>query len=209
MSDGPIVYIVEDDPGMRKSLEMVMASAALRVKSYDSADAFLKHFVPGDRACLVLDLQMPGMHGLELLRELRAAGLGLPVIVVTGTGTIPAAVESMKLGVVDFVEKPVGHHTLLSKVLQAIARDATKRVEISEADEIRQRLAALTQRERELLGMIVGGSSSKEIAADLGISIKTVANHRAHLIAKAGAVNTADLVRMSMIAAMGTPEKSS
>src|SRR5256885_1825836 len=99
---------------------MVMEAAALRVKSYASGNAFRDYYAPGQPGCLILDLQMPGMHGLELLRELRKSGMELPVIVVTGTGTIPAAVESMKLGVADFLEKPVGHHVLLSKVLQAI-----------------------------------------------------------------------------------------
>ena len=195
------VYVVDDDPGMRNSMRMVIESASLPVKLYESADAFLDEYRATDAGVLLLDLQMPGMHGVELLRQLRSRGMRLPVVVVTGTGTVGIAVETMKLGVVDFLEKPVDHHTLLSKVEQALAADAANRVEASEVNAIRQRLAQLTDRERELLDLIVAGNSNKQIEAKLGISIKTVANHRAHLMTKAGAVNTADLVRMTMVAA--------
>jgi two-component system response regulator FixJ len=201
MSEGAIVYVVDDDRGMRKSLGRVMESAQLRVKLYESADQFLRDYTaaPETAGMLVLDMQMPGMHGVELLRQLRSRGIHLPVVVVTGAGTIPIAVESMKLGVVDFLEKPVDHRTLLNKIEQALARDAAQRVEASEATTIRQRLAQLTAREREVLDLIIRGNSNKQIASALEISIKTVAIHRANVMVKAGAVNTADLVRMSMI----------
>jgi FixJ family two-component response regulator len=210
MSEPAIVYVVDDDPGMRKSLGRVMESAQLAVKLYESADQFLADYTamkpPPPSAMLVLDMQMPGMHGVELLRSLRQQNVHLPVVVVTGTGTVPIAVESMKLGVVDFLEKPVDHRTLLNRVEQGLARDAARRVEITEANSIRQRLTQLTAREREVLELIIRGRSNKQIAMDLDISIKTVAIHRANVMSKSGAVNTADLVRMSMIANAPDPK---
>ena len=206
---------VDDDPGMRNSLEMVLESAELPVRLYDGADELLDDLESGGgdgrvgvgryRArdfcgCVLLDLQMPGTTGIELLRRFRAMGYDSPVIVITGTATVLSAVESMKLGAVDFLEKPVDHHTLLNKVQQALATHAAKRAESSEVDAIRQRMRNLTDRELELVRLIVHGLANKQIAGEMGISIKTVANHRANLMAKAGALNAADLVRMSMIA---------
>jgi two-component system response regulator FixJ len=201
MNNTSVVYVVDDDPGMRKSLALVMESAALPCKLFESADHFLSVYRMDDPGVLLLDLQMPGMHGMELVRLLRQRGLHLPIVVVTGTATVHVAVEAMKLGTVDFLEKPVDHQILLSRIEQAIAKDAAKRVEASEARAIRQRLATLTDREREVLELIIKGHANKQIALDLGISIKTVAIHRSNLMTKTAAVNTADLVRMSMVAA--------
>ena len=201
MSGKSVVYVVDDDPGMRKSLALVMESAALPFKLYESAEHFLGDFQPEDVGVLLLDLQMPGMHGMELVRLLRRRGLHLPIVVVTGNGTVPVAVEAMKLGAIDFLEKPVDHQILVSRIEQAMAKDAAKRVEASEARAIRQRLSTLTDREREVLDLIIKGHANKQIALDLGISIKTVAIHRSNLMTKTAAVNTADLVRMSMVAA--------
>ena len=205
-SPAPMVYVVDDDPGMRKSLGRVMESADLAVRLYESADQFLGEYSDATPGLLVLDLQMPGMHGIELLRTLRQRGIHMPVVIVTGTGTVPIAVESMKLGVVDFLEKPVDHRTLLNKVEQALARESARRVETNEAEAIRQRLGQLTAREREVLDLIIRGRSNKQIAMELDISIKTVAIHRANVMSKSGAVNTADLVRMSMIAGVAGTE---
>ncbi|MEA2733690.1 MAG: two-component system, LuxR family, response regulator FixJ [Humisphaera sp.] len=198
------VCIVDDDPGIRNSLEMVMESADLPARLYASAtelladlEANLTHDCCG---CILLDLQMPGMTGIELLRRFRELGYDSPVIVVTGTATILSAVESMKLGAVDFLEKPIDHRILLNKIQQALAAHAAKRVEASEVVAIRDRMATLTDRELELVRLVVSGLANKHIADEMGISIKTVANHRANLMAKAGALNAADLVRMSMIA---------
>jgi FixJ family two-component response regulator len=203
------VCVVDDDPGMRNSLEMVLESAELPVRLYGGADELLDDLkLGGSRGglppdccgCILLDLQMPGTTGIELLRRFRAMGHDAPVIVITGTATVLSAVESMKLGAVDFLEKPVDHHTLLNKVQQALAAHAAKRAEASEVDAIRQRMANLTDRELELVRLIVHGLANKQIAGEMGISIKTVANHRANLMSKTGALNAADLVRMSMIA---------
>jgi two-component system response regulator FixJ len=200
----PVVCVVDDDPGMRKSLEMVLDSADLPVRLYGGADEMISDLACAasrDRfGCVLLDLQMPGMTGIELLRRLREMGYDAPVIVVTGTATVLSAVESMKLGAIDFLEKPIDHRTLINKVQQALAAYAAKRAEASEVDAIRLRMANLTDRELELVRLVVSGLANKQIATEMGISIKTVANHRANLMAKTGALNAADLVRMSMIA---------
>ena len=189
---------------MRKSLAMVLESADLPVRLYASASAMLDDLsssVTGDCCgCVLLDLQMPGTTGIELLRRFRELGYDSPVIVVTGTATVLSAVESMKLGAVDFLEKPIDHRTLLNKVQQALAAYAAKRAEASEVEGVRQRMSNLTERELELVRLIIQGLANKQIAVEMGISIKTVANHRANLMAKTGALNAADLVRMSMIA---------
>jgi two-component system response regulator FixJ len=197
------VCVVDDDPGMRHSLEMVLDSAELPVRLYAGADALLEDLAGELRercGCVLLDLQMPRTTGIELLRRFRELGYDWPVIVITGTATVLSAVESMKLGAIDFLEKPIDHRTLLNKVQQALAAFTAKRSEASDVEAIRQRMANLTDRELELLRLIVRGLANKQIAGEMGISIKTVANHRANLMAKTGALNAADLVRMSMIA---------
>jgi len=199
------VCVVDDDPGMRQSLEMVLESADLPARLYGGADELLRDLRDDDAArqrcgCVLLDLQMPGTTGIELLRRFRELGYDSPVIVITGTATVLSAVESMKLGAIDFLEKPIDHRTLLNKVQQALAAYAAKRAEASEVESIRLRMADLTDRELELLRLIITGLANKQIASEMGISIKTVANHRANLMAKTGALNAADLVRMSMIA---------
>jgi two-component system response regulator FixJ len=193
---------------MRNSLEMVLESADLPVRMYAGADEMLQDLDRGGGGelspeccgCVLLDLQMPGTTGIELLRRFREMGYDSPVIVISGTATVLSAVESMKLGAIDFLEKPIDHRTLLNKVQQALAAHAAKRAEASEVEAIRQRMANLTERELELVRLVVSGLANKQIAGEMGISIKTVANHRANLMAKTGALNAADLVRMSMIA---------
>ncbi len=197
------VCVVDDDPGMRKSLEMVLESAELPVRLYAGADAMLEDLAGDLRdccGCVLLDLQMPRTTGIELLRRFRELGYDSPVIVITGTATVLSAVESMKLGAVDFLEKPIDHRTLINKVQQALAAHAARRAEASEVDAIRRRMATLTDRELELVRLICSGLANKQIASEMGISIKTVANHRANLMAKTQALNAADLVRMCMIA---------
>ena len=200
MSNEPTVFIVDDDAGIRKSLSLVMESARLNVRAYPSADEFLADYESRGPGCVVLDLSMPGMSGLDLLEALRGRGSDLPVIIVTGTGTVPAAVKGMKLGAVDFLEKPADHRQVLDKVQRALANHAKQRAEAADVDAIRARMAHLTARERELLRHVIVGLANKQIAHEMGISIKTVENHRANLMAKTEALNTADLVRMSMIA---------
>jgi len=200
MGEKSIVFVVDDDPGMRKSVCMALESAQLPVQAFESAESFLAVYQPGTTGCIVLDLSMPGMSGIELLRHLRSKEIHLPVLVVSGTATVPKAVEVMKLGIVDFLEKPADHRLVVQKVQEALAKDAVQRAGAVEIDSVRQRFAALTERERELLKLVINGRSNKQIADDMGISIKTVANHRAHLMEKTGALNAADLVRISMLA---------
>jgi FixJ family two-component response regulator len=202
-----MVYIVDDDFGMRKSLARVMEGAALEAQLYESAEEFLDGYKSAGPAVLVLDLQMPGMHGVELLRHLRSRDIHIPVIVVTGTGTVPIAVETMKLGAVEFLEKPVDPRVLVNRVEQSLASESTRQVEVSEIEAIQKRFDSFTDREREVLDLIISGQSNKQIATTLQISIKTVAVHRAKLMLKTGATNTADLVRMSMIANRAMPAR--
>ena len=199
MSGQPTVYVVDDDGAMRRSTCMILEASGFHYLAYDSAITFLAEFQRGSPGCLILDLHMPGMSGMELLQKLVDEHVTLPVIVVSGTGTIPVAVQGMKLGVEDFLEKPVHPDMLLEKVRSAMANDAHRRSESAELDTLRQRFANLTAREREVLQFIVDGLPNKLIARQMNISIKTVTNHRANLIEKAGAVNTADLVRMHML----------
>ncbi len=196
----PVVFVVDDDAGMRKSTTLLLEAASLPHIAYESANEFLADYRPDAPGCLLLDLHMPGMSGMELIERLRAQSCLLPVLVVSGTGTIPMAVQGMKLGVLDFLEKPVNPEVLIPKVRAAILLDAQRRADAAGQAQLRQRLSSLTARERELLKLLVGGASNKLIAADLGISIKTVENHRAHIMEKTGAFNAADLVRISLLA---------
>jgi FixJ family two-component response regulator len=178
---------------------MILDSAGLPHAAFDSAQSFIDEYEENAPGCLILDLHMPGMSGMELIQKLVDQRIDLPVIVVSGTGTIPIAVQGMKLGVKDFLEKPVHPAILLDKVHAALAADAARRTESAELDTIRKKFDSLTAREREVLQLIVDGLPNKLIARRMNISIKTVTNHRANLIEKAGAVNTADLVRMWML----------
>jgi FixJ family two-component response regulator len=206
MSDRSIVHIIDDDPGMRKSLDMLMESASLPARFYESAEAFLEEFDAESCGCLVLDLRMPGMGGLELLQRLRAERNEIPVIVISGHADVSAAVRSMKLGAVDLLQKPFEPKTLIAAVRGALEKHADLLQRHSEQTAVRDRFAGLTPRELDLLKLVVAGRSSKQIAADLQISVKTVANHRASLLAKTGAANGPDLARLSVIAG-STPAK--
>lgn len=193
------VFMVDDDPGMRRSTGMLLESAGLPYESYESAGAFLARYTPERRGCLILDLHMPGMNGMELIEQLRAQKIRLPIVVVSGTGTIPLAVKGMKLGVLDFLEKPVSPDTLIERVKAGLETDERQRAESGTVEAARHRLSTLTPRERQLLKLLVSGMANKQIAAELGISVKTVENHRASLMQKTGALNAADLTRMSML----------
>ncbi|MDB5326922.1 MAG: response regulator, partial [Phycisphaerales bacterium] len=199
MSGQPTVYVVDDDGAMRRSTCMILEASGFHYQAFESALMFLAEYQRGSPGCLILDLHMPGMSGMELLQKLVDEQVMLPVIVVSGTGTIPIAVQGMKLGVEDFLEKPVHPDTLLRKVGEALANDEKRRAESAELDTIRQHFANLTAREREVLQFIVDGLPNKLIARRMDISIKTVTNHRANLLEKGGAVNPADLLRLYML----------
>jgi RNA polymerase sigma factor (sigma-70 family) len=193
-----VVYVVDDDEAVRDSLQWLLEASAYRVQTYDSAEAFLAGFDPAAIACLILDVRMPGMSGLELQDELLARKCNLPIIFITGHGDVPMAVSTMKKGAVDFIEKPFDQTALKALVerMLAQAREAAAAAE-------RQRLnaallARLTPREQQVLERIVAGRLNKQIADDLGISIKTVEAHRANIMDKLRANTVADLMRVAL-----------
>jgi len=195
-----IVHIVDDDAGMRNSLGMLVQSVSLPSRSYASAEEFLSEADLTQAGCVLLDLRMPGMGGIELLQRLRAASVGIPVILISGHADVPTTVRGMKLGAVDLLQKPIEPSVLIDAVRRNLDVSRAMNQQRNGSQSIRDRFAALTRRETELLKLIVNGHSNKQIATGIGISIKTVANHRASLMAKTGAVNAADLVRLFTIA---------
>ena len=200
MKSGAIVHIVDDDPGVRKSLGLMMEAASLAVKVYESGEEFLDAVDPRQPGCMVLDLRMPGISGIEVLQRLRAAHNEIPAIIISGHADVPTAIRSMKLGAIDLLQKPFEPSALLDAVRNAIASSIEHQHRRAEQESIRERLAKLTPRELHLLKLVVAGMPNKRIATDLKISIKTVANHRGNLMAKMQALNAADLARMSMVA---------
>lgn len=197
-SQRPVVWVVDDDEAMRQSLRYLLYDAGLVVRTAASAEAFLDEYEPAQHECVVLDLRLPEIDGLELIRRMRQRNMEIPVVMLSGYGTVRSAVSAMHLGVVDFLEKPVGREILLDRINQALRDAAEARRRAREASTIQDRLATLTQRERELLDRIITGLGNKQIARELHIAEKTVANHRARLMDKMNAVNAADLVRMVM-----------
>jgi two-component system response regulator FixJ len=198
MADSPIVHIVDDDAAVRQSLAFLLGSAGLAVRLYDSATAFLAGLPELKSGCLITDLRMPGMTGLELLHELRAQACGLPAIVVTGHGDVPLAVEAMKAGAVDFIEKPFDQEAILSAVHAALERPG--RSDSGEGQAIAARLASLSERERQVLDGLIAGQPNKTIAHDLGISPRTVEVYRANLMTKMAARSLSELIRMAILA---------
>jgi two-component system response regulator FixJ len=201
MQTDSIVYVVDDDASIRASVEYVCRAAGRRCVSFASLSDFLDADHPNVPSCLVLDLRLSGECGLDIFDAWKSRGqAGIPIIIVTGTGDVPTAVKSLKLGAMDFLEKPADPILLMARVDQALQSDAAQRSAITERNDNHDRLKDLTTRERELLKMICSGLSNKQISLQLKISIKTVANHRAHILAKAKAVNTADMVRLAVLA---------
>jgi FixJ family two-component response regulator len=195
-----LVYVIDDDPGASATVEKILIPQGIKVCTYSCAEQFIGSCVSHDATCLILDLQMPGMTGLALLDWLNAHHVYIPVIVLSGHSDVPAVVDSMKRGAVDFIEKPVNPDALLKKVKAAEATSRDRILNNAKLQQMRDRLARLTEREKELVGLLSEGLSSKQIAMKLGISLKTVENHRSHLLAKMKAVNVASLVRMLVLA---------
>lgn len=196
----PTVFVVDDDEAMRDALDTLVRSVGLRTSLHVSADDFLASYDPGQPGCLVLDVRMPGMSGLELQDWLAKRGIDLPVIVITGHGDIPMAVQAMRAGAVDFLQKPFREQELLHRIRQAIEQDErTRRGRAGKAGVV-ARLASLTPREREVLDLVVAGKPNKVIAAELELSHKTVEFHRAKIMGKMQADGVADLVRMVLAA---------
>lgn len=194
------VYLVEDDDAVRDSLQMVLESVGYTVAPYSRADAFLEDFSTDMAGCLVLDIRMPGMNGMELQRQLNNRNSILPIIFVTGHGDVPMAVEAMQRGAVDFVQKPYREEELLGKIQQAIAADTENRADLEEKHKIIERLGELTPREKQVMELMIEGKANKVIAYDLDISQRTVEIHRARVMEKMGVRSLAHLVRMVMAA---------
>jgi FixJ family two-component response regulator len=193
----PIVFVVDDDAAARSSVENLMHSVGLRVEPFDSPVEFLKRRLPDVPSCLVLDVRLPRISGIELQRQLAARGMSIPIIFITGHGDIPMSVEAMKAGAVEFLTKPFRGQVLLDAIHKAIERDRSSRQENSRLAELRGRLDSLTPREREVLNGVIAGKLNKEVAAELGTAERTVKIHRANLMRKMGAASLADLIRMA------------
>ena len=197
------IYIVDDDEALRDSLVWLLESNGYAVASYESAESFLEFYDASLTGCLVLDVRMPGMSGLELFEELKARRSPLPVIFITGHGDVPMAVSAVKKGAVDFIEKPFGDRDMLTLIEQCLAAERENRGKRQLEAEVARRLAHLTHREREVLDLIIGGKLNKQIADVLGISIKTVEVHRARVMEKMGANSLAELVQHVIAAEPG------
>jgi two-component system, LuxR family, response regulator FixJ len=194
------VFVVDDDPAMRDSLRWLIESTGVQVETFADAQTFLARIRPELPGCLVLDVRMPGMSGLDLQAELGRRGIGLPTIVVTGHAEVPMAVRAVKSGAIDFIEKPFSDQLLLDRVRQGIEMDRLERDGRARRAEILRRRSLLTQREREVLDLVVAGKANKEIAASLHLSPKTVEVHRAHVMEKMQASSVAELVRLALVA---------
>lgn len=199
MTAGGTVFIVDDDEGVRSSLTILLESSGLRAEAYASAAEFLAHYQADQPGCLVLDVRMPGMDGMALQRELTARHALIPVIFVTGHGDVPLAVEAMKNGAFDFLQKPFRHEDLLERVRRALTADAEARADAAQRDDIQRRYATLTPREREVMAMIVDGRANKVIAIDLALSERTVEIHRSRVMEKMGTRSVAHLVRLALV----------
>src|SRR6185503_15622871 len=193
----PIVFVVDDDAAARASVENLLHSVGLRVQSFDSAMKFLEHGKPNAPSCLVLDVRLPRMSGIELQRELALRGISIPIIFITGHGDIPMSVEAMKAGAMEFLVKPFRGQVLLDAIHKAIEHDRAARDEQARVAELRGRFDSLTPREREVMNGVIAGKLNKEIAAELGAAERTIKVHRANVMRKLGAESLADLVRMS------------
>jgi FixJ family two-component response regulator len=199
----PTVYLVDDDPDLLKALARLLQSAEMKVATYASAQAFLDGHDRSAPGCVVLDLAMPGLNGLQLQRALEQEGCPLPIVFLTGRGDIATTVQAMKHGATNFLTKPVDDTELLAAIQEALATDQERRRTHAQRDRIASSLAALTERERQVLEQVVAGRLNKQIAAELGTVEKTIKFHRANLMRKMGVRSVADLVKLAERAGVG------
>ena len=192
------VYIVDDDDGMRKALSILLGTVGYQTASFSRARDFLASHKPEDAGCLVLDVRMPEMSGLELQQHLNRLGSMLPVIFITGHGDVPMAVQAMKEGAFEFIQKPFRDQDLLDRINHALQQDAENRKNVAHRADVVKRLESLTPREREVMQLVVNGEANKVIAIDLGLSERTVEIHRAKVMEKMGAKTVAHLVKMHL-----------
>jgi two-component system response regulator FixJ len=205
-SEKAVVHVIDDDEAMRQSLAFLLGAVGIEVQTYESAVAFLKVAPDVKAGCVITDVRMPELSGVELLRRLRELKLGIPVIVITGHGDVPLAVEAMKIGALDFLEKPFDDEVLLASVRSALNQLDRDQKRQAERGDIEGRLATLSNRERDVLQGLVAGHANKQIAYDLGISPRTIEIYRANLMTKMQAASLSDLVRMALIAGILAPD---
>src|SRR5262245_59819184 len=199
-SDKAVVHVIDDDEAVRQSLQFLLESANIDVAVHESAVQFLRKISELDPACVITDVRMPELSGVDLLRRMRELKVGIPVIVITGHGDVPLAVEAMKLGAADFFEKPFDDEALLISVRAALARHDHDHKRQTERAEIESRLATLSKRERDVLDGLISGLANKQIAFDLGISPRTIEIYRANVMTKMQAASLSELVRMALLA---------
>ena len=203
----PVVYVVDDDPSVGKALERLLRSAGHDVRTFTSALEFIEGRELAAPACLVLDLNMPGLNGLELQEYLADKEISLPIVFITGYGTVPESVKAMKAGAVDFLQKPFSDRDLLSAISHAIETDRRAKQDHEQLKELRERMESLTPREYEVFLLVVTGMLNKQIASQLGTVEKTVKVHRARVMAKMGAQSFADLVRLADKLGIESPQR--
>jgi two-component system response regulator TtrR len=194
----PTAYVVDDDESIRTLWRWLMESNGIAVRTFATAADFIESYANGGAGCLVLDLRLPGMSGLELQQYLNSRGVEIPIVFVTGHGDVPAAVSALKGGAVDLIQKPFSHREVLSIIQKAFQKDAENREKRARRSRTADRLAALTEREREVLQRVVEGKPNKIIASELDISVKTVEFHRAKVMEKTGVDSVAELVHIAM-----------
>lgn len=194
----PTIFVVEDDESVRNGIKTLLETLQHQVQVFESADEFVQTYDPKDPGCLILDLQMPGMSGLELQRLFHEKNITLPIIIITGHGDIASCVESLKMGVVDFMEKPFRTQVLLENIHKAIILDAEIRVAKEEEDDFKAKLSSLTKRERQIMNLLVMGKTDKEIAFELAIGQRAASFHRLNAFKKTGIGSIAELVHLSV-----------
>jgi len=196
MTGAPLVFVVDDDPSVRSSLKFLISTIGLQVESFDSAETFLRRKPPGTNSCLVLDVRLHGLSGLDCQRELALRNIRIPIVFITGHGDIPMCVRAMKAGAVEFLTKPFRDQDLLDAIHIGLERDRARREEEEEVVVLQQRFESLTRREQEVISMVVSGMLNKQIADQLGTAENTVKVHRARAMEKMHAQSIAELVRM-------------
>ena len=208
MTRASVVFVVDDDPSVRSSLKFLLSSVGLQVESFESAETFLQRNPPDAPSCLVLDVRLRGLSGLDFQRELAARNIRIPIVFVTGHGDIPMSVRAMKAGAIEFLTKPYRDQDLLDAVRVALERDRARREQEKDLTDLRQRFELLTPREQEVISMVVSGMLNKQIAGELGTAENTVKVHRSRAMEKMNAQSFADLVRM-IEKLKGSAEKAS